>query len=314
MNRVGLLTAVPLALGLALPLATFRPNRIAAGEGHFLIAMQPMAAVLLVGFSLAAILMRHRLTLSLAAILLWLGLMGWIAKDLAQGAAAYARVTPGPGFWCVLAAMVIVLVDAVARKRPNPATRLAILAGMAGALLLMLYSGLWDNVSYMQEYQNRRTTFWREAGQHLTLALGSFGAATVAGFALGTLAHRVAGLRRPVMGALTLIQTVPSIAMFGLLMVPLGWVATQIPALGISGIGMAPAFVALFLYALLPMVANTLAGLSAVPANVIEAARGMGMTGAQRFLQVELPLALPIVLTGARIVLVRTSALRRWAR
>ncbi|MTH64865.1 ABC transporter permease subunit [Paracoccus sp. DK608] len=301
--------AVPLALGLALPLASFRPNRIAAGESHYLLALHPLAAVLLAGFALAVIVLRRKTVLPLAAILLWLALMGWVARDLALGAAAYARVTPGPGFWSVLVAMLILLVDALAHQRPGPLLRLGILAGMAAAILLMLHGGLWDSVSYMQEYRSRSASFWREARTHLTLALGSFAAATVAGFVIGALAHRLASLRAPVVGVLTLIQTIPSIAMFGMLMLPLGWLAAQIPALGISGIGMAPAFVALFLYALLPMVANTLAGLSAVPANVTEAARGMGMTGPQRFVQIELPLALPILLTGARIVLVQNIGL-----
>jgi osmoprotectant transport system permease protein len=79
--------------------------------------------------------------------------------------------------------------------------------------------------------------------------------------------------------------------------------------LGIRGIGAAPAFIALFLYSLLPVVANTVAGLSQVPAAVIDAARGMGMSARQRLLQIELPLALPVVLAGIRIVLVQNLGL-----
>jgi osmoprotectant transport system permease protein len=71
----------------------------------------------------------------------------------------------------------------------------------------------------------------------------------------------------------------------------------------------APAVVALFLYSLLPVVANTVAGLASVPAAVREAARGMGMTGGQRLMRVELPLALPVMLTAIRIVLVQNIGL-----
>ena len=93
---------------------------------------------------------------------------------------------------------------------------------------------------------------------------------------------------------------------------PLAWVAATLPgaaAIGIAGIGVAPAVVALFLYSLLPVVANTVAGLDGVPADAEEAARGMGMTRRQRLLQVELPLAFPVILTGIRIVLVQNIGL-----
>src|SRR5690606_19252882 len=114
------------------------------------------------------------------------------------------------------------------------------------------------------------------------------------------------------LNALNTIQTVPSMAMFGLLIAPLGWLAANVPgasALGIRGIGVAPAFVALFLYSLLPVVANTVAGLAGVPETERDAARGMGMTSAQRLARVELPLALPVMLAGIRIVLVQNIGL-----
>jgi osmoprotectant transport system permease protein len=100
--------------------------------------------------------------------------------------------------------------------------------------------------------------------------------------------------------------------LFGLLIAPLAWVAATVPgaaAIGIAGIGTAPALLALFLYSLLPVVANTVAGLDGVPPEAEEAARGMGMTNAQRLLQIDLPLAFPVILTGIRIVLVQNIGL-----
>src|SRR5690606_41443192 len=79
--------------------------------------------------------------------------------------------------------------------------------------------------------------------------------------------------------------------------------------LGIGGIRTAPAVVALFAFSLLPVVANTVAGLDGVAANAREAARGMGMTAAQRLWQVELPLAVTVILAGIRIVLVQNIGL-----
>jgi osmoprotectant transport system permease protein len=111
---------------------------------------------------------------------------------------------------------------------------------------------------------------------------------------------------------LNLLQTVPSIALFGLLLVPLSSLAAAIPslaALGIGGIGMAPAVIALFLYALLPVVRNGVAGLAGVDVGVVDAARGIGMNRRQLFWQVELPLAMPLLLAGLRIVVVQAIGL-----
>ena len=108
---------------------------------------------------------------------------------------------------------------------------------------------------------------------------------------------------------LNVIQTVPSIALFGLLMAPLALLAASVPVLaqlGIKGIGMAPAVIALTLYALLPVVRSTAAGLSQVSQPVIEAAQGMGLTARQIFWRVELPLALPVFLSGLRVATVQT--------
>jgi osmoprotectant transport system permease protein len=129
---------------------------------------------------------------------------------------------------------------------------------------------------------------------------------------LGLLLHRVPALRLAVLQVLNLVQTIPSIALFGILMVPLGWLAAVSPlaaALGVRGIGAAPALVALTLYALLPVVASTVTGLAQVPAAVVESARGMGFTRLQRLLGVEVPLALPYLLTGVRILLVQSIGL-----
>src|SRR4029077_16441211 len=99
---------------------------------------------------------------------------------------------------------------------------------------------------------------------------------------------------------------------FGLLMVPLALLATALPGLhqvGVSGIGMAPAVIALLLYSLLPAVRSTVAGLGQVPRPVVEAAAGMGLTAAQIFRKVEVPIALPVFLSGLRIAAVQAVGL-----
>ena len=148
--------------------------------------------------------------------------------------------------------------------------------------------------------------------RHVLLSVGSLAAAVAVGLPLGILAHQRPRLRAPLLQVLNLIQTIPSIALFGILMAPLGYLAANVPlaaALGIRGIGAAPALLALFLYALLPVVANTVIGLGQVSPAVVDAARGMGLTGRQLLAQVELPLAFPVILTGIRIVLVQSIGL-----
>jgi osmoprotectant transport system permease protein len=167
-------------------------------------------------------------------------------------------------------------------------------------------------VSVLREYANRAEAFWAEGRTHLLLAFGSLAAATLVGVPLGIVCQRTPALRAPILNLLNAIQTIPSIALFGLLIAPLGWVALNVPgasALGISGIGTAPALLALFGYALLPVVANTVVGIDGVAPAANDAARGMGMTDAQRLWTVQLPLAFPVILTGIRIVLVQNIGL-----
>jgi osmoprotectant transport system permease protein len=98
------------------------------------------------------------------------------------------------------------------------------------------------------------------------------------------------------------MQTIPSVALFGLLIAPLS-------ALGLGGIGAAPAIIALVLYALLPVVRNTHAGITGIDPAIVDAAFGMGMTRAQILWRIELPLGLPVFLAGLRIVTVQAIGL-----
>ena len=131
--------------------------------------------------------------------------------------------------------------------------------------------------------------------------------AGIIGFPLGVLGHRKPALRGAILPVLSFLQTIPSLAMFGLMIPLLSWVGATVPgarSLGIAGIGFAPAFVALVLYSLLPVVGNTVAGLAATPAQALDAARGIGMTAGQRLWRVELPIGLPVILTGIRLSVV----------
>ncbi|MGH9663443.1 MAG: ABC transporter permease [Bryobacteraceae bacterium] len=132
--------------------------------------------------------------------------------------------------------------------------------------------------------------------EHLVLVLTATGAAAAVGLPTGILAARRPGLRRWALGFANVMQTVPSLALFGFLI--------PIPLIG--GIGKRTAIVALALYALLPILQNTLVGILGVDAAVRESAVAMGMTPWQILWQVELPLASRTILAGIRIATVTT--------
>jgi len=130
--------------------------------------------------------------------------------------------------------------------------------------------------------------------EHLYLVLISIGLAVAIGVPLGILLSRHARWRKPVLGANNIIQTIPSLALFGLLL-PLPWLGERADRLSI---------LALTLYALLPIVRNTYVGIASVNPAVREAALAMGLTDAQLLWHVELPLALPTLFAGIRVAAV----------
>jgi osmoprotectant transport system permease protein len=124
--------------------------------------------------------------------------------------------------------------------------------------------------------------------QHITLVLVAVAAACVAGIPLGILAAFAPRLREPVLALTGVLQTVPSLALLAML----------IPLLGM--IGSVPAVVALFVYALLPIVRNTCTGMLQVPAGLRMAAQALGLGRRDRLLHIDLPLALPVILAGVK--------------
>lgn len=130
--------------------------------------------------------------------------------------------------------------------------------------------------------------------EHLLLVAISIGIATLVGIPLGILITRQKNLRQPILGIANIMQTIPSLALFGLL----------IPVPVIGGIGTNPAIVALTLYSLLPIIRNTYTGIAGVDPAIREAGRGMGMTDRQLLLQVEIPLAMGVILAGVRVATV----------
>lgn len=140
----------------------------------------------------------------------------------------------------------------------------------------------------------RRADIAAQTVEHLLLVAVSLAIAAAIGVPLGIALSRKPSLASPVMGFANVVQTVPSLALFGLLI--------PIPLIG--GIGNTTAVVALVLYGLLPILRNTYTGIQSVEPSVVEAGLGMGMTDLERLRMIEIPLALSTILAGVRIAAV----------
>lgn len=316
-NRVLLTLFIMLLLAaFSLPFLSYAPNRLLSGKSLSLISLLHGPALwlllpllVLAALSLLAPVRRYALLTALTAsallaLIFWLS--GHAAQQLAQQGSPLARTSWGSGYWLMAALCGLIAADAMTRITPSHLWRmLGNLLVMLPALLL-LFSGQLDQLSLLKEYHNRQEVFDAALLQHLTILLATMVPALLIGVPLGVLCFRSERWQTPIFSTLNIIQTVPSIALFGLLIAPLAGLAAALPWLGISGIGLAPAIVALVLYALLPLVRSVVAGLQSVPASVIESASGMGMTRGQIFFCVQLPLALPLFLTGVRILAVQT--------
>ncbi|HEX6840490.1 MAG TPA: ABC transporter permease [Stellaceae bacterium] len=313
---------VGLAAGVSLAFLSEAPNRLVSGrptalgaavDGAQMIALLP-GLVLLAGPFLTRRRFAHYLVAAAAAAFLvalpWLA--GAEAAALAEVAPRAARISLGGGFWALFICAALALVDAEHRLRLGPGARFLAGAAVVAVILLLAASGALDQLAIMKEYAARRGVFADAVIRHVAIVLGALVPTVLVGAPLGLMAQRRPRLRAGLFPALNLVQTIPSIALFGLLIAPLSALARLAPglaALGVSGVGVTPAVIALVLYSLLPVVRNTTSGLDAVPTAAIEAARGIGMTRRQILLAVEMPLALPVFLSGLRIATVQAVGL-----
>ena len=319
-----------LALGAAygLPFVRVAPNRLVSGEPVFLSdallhlngqLIVPLLLALFTLLSVAVLQPRKRITqvlvfLAMAAALacLWL-LAGHIANNANNAIEtqnSFARTALGAGFWALGALAWLIGIDAAARLQLATLPRLLLQIALLLPLLLSLNQGL--NLSIAQEYANHSDVFGPAILRHLQIVMLAVAPALVIGLLLAWRMSKNRELSQAIFPVLNVLQTIPSIALFGLLMAPLAWIALQWPTLsraGIGGVGIAPAVLALLMYALLPIARSALAGLEQVPAEAVYAARAMGMSSRQILWEVELPLALPALLIGLRTAVVQTSGL-----
>jgi osmoprotectant transport system permease protein len=237
---------------------------------------------------------------------------GLAATGLLEGALPYARVSLGIGFWMTCAASYIVIF--AARQRLGNSTVWRNLISWTGLVILLalLVTGWFKDLSIVQEFTGREERFVQELIHHIFLVGISVSIGTIFGIVLGIWAARSKRAERPIFFIANITQTIPSLALFGLLIAPLSALSFAFPMLreiGIRGVGDTPAIIALIIYSLLPIARNTYVGLRQLDIAVIDAGIGMGMSRSQIFRKIEVPLSAPLVLEGVRTASVQSVGL-----
>jgi len=323
-NVVLLLLAVGLAGAIGLAFVGASPNRILSPKplSLFAAARPSLAALLGVGLALFAVgvAARERRLAGLAvlagAAIIFIGAFataGDAATMLVKAAASPgARVSLGAGFWVIVITSALAIAEAMNRLGIPVAFRFLAALLVAAMVAALAAAGWFDDLSIVREWANRRDEYATALTEHIELVAAALVVALLIGVPLGVLTTARRRLARSTFAILSLIQTIPSIALFGLLIGPLTMLSEAVPGLrelGVRGIGFTPALIALVLYSLLPIARNTEVGFLGVSPAVVDAARGMGMTRVQVMTRVTIPLALPVLLAGLRIVTVQLVGL-----
>jgi osmoprotectant transport system permease protein len=316
---VSLLGVAVCVAGVAGGFAVLKENRLSKGSAVFLwTSAGSIYSVLFVALMLVivVVLIARRSSAgtplvlagagNLIILLVFLALVS-SARNLLSGAQQFSRVAPGPGSWLLFLGGYIVT-TAACREIDNLIARNFLTYFFAVPLFVMAATGLFSNISVAQEFIAKSDRFKTELINHLSLAFSSVGLAAVIGVPLGIMTYRKRKTEKPVFFMVNTAQTIPSLALFGLLIAPLSFLSNQFPvlrAIGIRGIGAAPALIALTLYALLPITRNTYTSLKVVDSAIIEAGRGMGMGRISLLFSIEIPLAAPLLLNGLRLAAVQ---------
>lgn len=239
-------------------------------------------------------------------------LVGLTADKLLEGEAAFARVSLGAGVWVTLAGAYVVIFASRQRLSDSHVWKNIVSWLGLASIIVFVASGWLNSISILQEFFGREERFLQELLRHIFLFGGSVAIGSFIGIPLGIWAVRGARAEKPIFFMANITQTIPSLALFGFLIAPLSALSFAFPVLrefGIRGVGVAPAMIALIIYSLLPIIRNTYVGLRQLDPAVIDAGFGMGMSRAQIFRKLEVPLAAPLVLEGLRTAAVQSVGL-----
>jgi osmoprotectant transport system permease protein len=187
-----------------------------------------------------------------------------------------------------------------------------VILSLTAVLVGLSVSGALDGLSLIKEWHANEELFARSLIEHIKLAISTTLAAAFVAIPIGFWIHHRPHWANGVKFALHFIHTIPSLALFGLLMLPLSALSQRFEWLsdaGVHGIGVAPAWCALCLYACLPMFSTVLNGLENIDAAVVEAGVGLGFNRWQRFYRIEWPLCQVSVFNAFAVTLVQMMGL-----
>ena len=212
----------------ALPFISYAPNRLVSGEGRHLWQLWPQTIWMLVGVGCAwltacfipvkkAAFLHSVLAQFVFVLRMVWRMAGKAATQLAQNGSALARTSLGSGFWLAAALALLACSDAIRRISTHPLWRWLLHMQIAIIPLWLLYSGTLNDLSLMKEYANRQDVFDDALAQHLTLLFGAVLPALVIGVPLGIWCYFSTARQGAIFSLLNVIQTVPSVALFGLL-------------------------------------------------------------------------------------------------
>ncbi|KGK42079.1 hypothetical protein LH51_10325 [Nitrincola sp. A-D6] len=316
------LTCASLLVFWSLDFLTFQPNRIVPGTGFRADAALgwpwalSITALLLFILATSFTRLRARHVLQLLCVILILvqlplSLAGFSAAQVPD-TLPHARTGIASGFWLLLFFAALMLIELQQKMHLSRLRVTALLMLPLSCLIWVYYTGQIESLALVREYAARSSQFQDALQVHLLLVCGAVGFSLFLGFLLVLLMRQWPGVQKFTFGLLNFIQTIPSLALFGLLIAPLGYLASRsefLQTINVSGIGWAPALIALIAYSLLPIVRNIFIALEEVSDAVLESAKGMGMSRMQVFLQVRLPLAMPVILEGVRITSIQAIGL-----
>lgn len=301
---------------LFLPLVEHKANRISHGIKYsgleFLGALG--IAILILWFVLVVFSFCEKKQKNIIVFIITFMLVVYLFWVLQRSTGAYtanalsSRISLSSGFYIQIFS--IYMLFSTYTKRINEYKFIKIIGGFAiiAFFAIFMMRGAFDDLSLIKEFYIKETQFYDNLRIHGMLTLGSVFAGSIIAIPLGFLAYSKKKLENKIMLPLSIIETIPSLSLFGVLLVPLSGLG-KLPffdAIGVSGIGWAPAFVALTLYTFLPIGRNTLTGFYSVDKNMIEAAFGMGMSRRQVLRKIEVPLAFPVIFAGIKIAFIQT--------
>ncbi|MDW7667971.1 MAG: ABC transporter permease [Bacillota bacterium] len=311
-----LLSLVGAVVFLLLKFVKVKPNRISQGTGYSSFEFLGNLAILILFFWLLLVALsfcdnkRKNFFVFIVNLLLLLSLF-WVlqismAKYIEPNSSA--RISLSSGFYVQIFSIYMIFTTYTSKIKKYKLIKILFFLLIFLAMSFFISSGKFNDLSLIKEYTIKKSQFYNNLRIHALLTFFSVATGIFIAVPLGFLAYSKKRFENKVMIPLSIIETIPSLSLFGILLVPLANLGRMsfFDAIGVSGIGWAPAYVALTLYTLLPIGRNTLTGFYSVEKNIKEAAKGMGMSRLQILKKIELPLAFPVIFTGIRIAFIQT--------